>query len=292
MKIFSKYWNDFWFSKAELLPVSIFRICFGLLLCVIFIAYLPNWERFYDSNGIISLHDNNIPHYQNLLSVFRLTEGKIPVIFWWFIGFVSAIAFTLGYKTRFFTIVLYVLYTSMINRNCFIVYGEDNVIRMLLFYSCFAPLGYRLALDSSLNRKLRNKMPDIWPIRLMQINIVLIYFFSTPCKLLYDPSWVNGTAIYWTVTSNNWSRFPFPDLFYKCNAFLSKLISYGALAVEFSFPIFVWFKNTKLISLVFISMLHIGIGILIPNVTFFTFYMLCSFWIFVPEAFLKSLIEG
>ena len=177
----------------------------------------------------------------------------------------------------------------MINRNYFIVYGEDNVIRMLLFYSCFAPLNYRLSIDSYLNKKLKSKTPEIWPVRLMQINIVLIYLFSTPYKLLYDPSWVNGEAIYWTVTSNNWSRFPFPDLFYKCNGILSKLISYGALFIEFSFPILVWFKKTKLLALVLISVLHIGIGILIPNVTFFTTFMLCSFWLFVPESVLSKI---
>ena len=292
MKTFLKYWNDFWFSKAELLPVSIFRICFGLLLCMIFIAYLPNWERFYDSSGIISLHDKSIPHYQNAFSVFYLTEGKIPVIFYWCLGFISTIALTMGYKTRICTIILYILYTSMMNRNYFIVYGEDNVIRMLLFYSCFAPLNLRLSIDSNLNRKLKNETPDIWPIRLMQINIVLIYLFSTPCKLLYDPSWVNGTAIYWTVMSNNWSRFPFHELFYKCNAMLSKLISYGALAVEFSFPILVWFKKTKLIALILISALHIGIGIFIPNVMFFTMVMLCSFWVFVPENTVKTFLKN
>ena len=291
MKSLLKYWNDFWFSKAELLPVSIFRISFGLLLCVIFLAYLPNWERFYDVNGIISFNDKSIPHYQNPLSIFCLTEGKVPVIFYWCLGFLSALAFTIGYKTRLFTIILYVLYTSMMNRNYFIVYGEDNLIKMLLFYSCFAPLGYCLSLDSYLNKKLKSKTPSIWPIRLMQVNIGLIYLFSAPYKLIYDPSWVHGEAIYWTAVSNNWSRFPFPDLFYKWNAILSKLFSYGALIVEFSFPILVWFKKTKLIALVFISALHIGIGILIPNVTFFTTCMLCSFWVFVPEYVLKKKIN-
>jgi len=62
------------------------------------------------------------------------------------------------------------------------------------------------------------------------------------------------------------------------------------LITEFSFPILIWFQRTKLIALMLISALHIGIGILIPNVTFFTTCMLCSFWIFVPEIFVKDLI--
>lgn len=291
MKSPFKCWNDFWFSKAELLPVSMFRICFGGLLCAIFIAYFPSWERFYDANGIMSLNDKSFPQVQNTLSVFHLTEGKIPVIFYWWVGFISAIAFTVGCKTRIFTIVLYILYSSMINRNYFIVYGEDNVIRMLLFYSCFAPLNRRFSLDSYFSKKLRNKTPEVWPIRLMQINIVLIYLISTPYKLLYDPSWVSGTAIYWTVVSNNWSRFPCPDLFYKCGGILTKIVSYSALVIEFSFPVLIWFRKTKLIALALISALHIGIGILIPNVTFFTFCMLCSFWVFVPETFIEGLIK-
>ncbi len=291
MNSFIKKWNKFWFSKAELLPISVFRICFGFLLCLMFLAYFPNWERFYDISGIVSLQDKNIPHYSNPLSVFNITEGKVPVIIYWWLGFVSTIAFTFGFKTRFFTVVLYILYSSMMNRNYFIVFGEDNLIRMLLFYSCFAPLGYRLSIDSYFDRRLEMKTPEVWPIRLIQLNIALIYLISTPYKLLYDPSWVNGTAIYWTVMSNNWSRFPFPDLFYKCGGFLSKLFSYGALAIEFSFPVLVWFENTKLIALILISMLHIGIGLLIPNVTFFTFFMACSFWVFFPQVFVENLLK-
>lgn len=291
MKSIFKFWNNFWFSNAELLPVSLFRIFFGTLLCVMFIAYLPNWERFYDVNGIVSLNDKSIPHIYNYLSVFNLTDGKMPVILYWFIAFISSIAFAVGYKTRIFTVVLYILYTSMVNRNHFIVYGEDNIIRMLLFYSCFAPLGYRLSIDSFFNKELKNKKFEVWSIRLMQVNIALIYLISTPYKLLYDPSWVNGTAIYWTVMSNNWSRFPYPELFYKWNAFLSKLVSYSALAVEFSFPIFAWFNKTKLFVIAFISMLHLGIAILIPNVTFFTLCMVCSFWVFVPERIVQTLFK-
>ena len=160
MKLILEYWNHFWFGKAELIPASIFRICFGFLLCVMFIAYLPNWERFYDVNGIMSLNDKSLPHIQNPLSIFCLAGGKIPVIFYWCLGFVSAVAFMLGYKTRVFTVILYVLYSSMINRNYFIVYGEDNLVRMLLFYSCFAPLNHKLSIDSDQNRKLRNKTPE------------------------------------------------------------------------------------------------------------------------------------
>ena len=291
MKSILKFWNSFWFSEAELIPVSVFRIFFGILLCVMFIAYLPNWERFYDVNGIVSLNDKSIPHIYNFLSVFNLTDGKIPIIVYWFIGFISSIAFAVGYKTRIFTVILYVLYTSMMNRNHFIAYGEDNIIRMLLFYSCFAPLGYRLSVDSFLNKKLKNKKFEVWSIRLMQVNIALIYLISTPYKLLYDPSWVHGTAIYWTVMSNNWSRFPCPELFYKGNAFLSKLVSYSALVVEFSFPIFVWLSKTKLFAIAFIGVLHLGIALLIPNVTFFTLCMVCSFWVFVPERVVQNLLK-
>ena len=294
MKNILKLWDRFLFSRFDPLSVSFFRISLGLLMFVMFIANYPNWERFYGSDGIISLNDMDLPkRIQDWWCAFYWTEGKIPIIVYWWIGIISTITFTIGWQTRISTIILYVLQTSMIHRNLLIVNGDDLVFRMLLFYSCFAPLNHCLSVDSWLSKRKSGglgtkELPLIWPVRLMQINIALIYVISLPYKVFDDPAWLNGEAIYWTVTSSMWSQCPFPELFYKCDCLLSKIFTWGTILIEGSFPILVWFEKTKLIVVALVTSLHLGIAFMVPNVAFFTLSMVCSFWVFVPGEMLRE----
>lgn len=287
-----KCWDEFWFTRYDPISTSIFRISLGLLISIMFICNYVNWERFYDASGVISLHEtvpipDNVP--EDTCSVFHLTEGTVPIKIYWWIGMIAALFFTAGFQTRLATIVLYIIQASMIHRNYIIVNGDDLVIRMLLFYSCFFPLGYCLSIDSWIKQKQGKSLPTsefprMWPIRLMQINIALIYVISLPYKLVGDVAWVNGQAIYYTATSNMWGRFPFPEAFYAYNCLLSKLMTYGTVLIEGSFPILVWFKETTLIVTLLIASLHLGIAVFVPNVLFFTLAMVCSFWVFIrPE---------
>jgi hypothetical protein len=58
---------------------------------------------------------------------------------------------------------------------------------------------------------------------------------------------------------------------------LRKLMTFGTVIVEGAFPLLVWFKPTRLAVLIPLAGLHIGIALMIPNVTFFTLTMVCVF---------------
>lgn len=299
MKTLLKYWDSFWFSRFDPTSVALFRISLGLLIFFMFICNFFNWERFYDANGVFSLNDADLNLKRGTdngwWSVFYWTEGKLPVRFWWWVGLISSFTFTIGFQTRLSTIILYLLQSSMIHRNLLITNGDDLVFRMVLFYSCFAPLGYSLSVDNVLRDKFfKNKKPGelplIWPIRAMQINVLLIYVVSLPYKLLLDFSWINGEAMYYVSACTTWGRFPFPQTFYMWDGLVSKITTYGTVFVEGTFPILIWFSQTKLIVIALISLLHIGIAITIPNVIFFTLSMVCAFFIFVPGDLSRKLV--
>jgi hypothetical protein len=184
----------------------------------------------------------------------------------------------------------------------FVVNGEDLVFRMLLFYSCFAPLNYSLSVDSWLRNRRRasipnrrpSQLPRIWPVRLIQVNVALVYVIAVLYRL-GDPSreWIRGDAIYWSMMSNMWSRCPWPWLFYGARGLLlSRIITYSTLLIEFSFALLVWFRRPKFYVLAAITYLQIGIAILIPNVTFFTLAMVCAFWVYVPASTLRRKIAS
>jgi len=287
----SRHWDCFWFHREDPIPASCFRIFLGILLIVTFIALFPNWERFYSSQGMLSLREADP---RSRWSLFTWTEAFVPIGFIWWLGFISAITFTLGFQTRLSTILLFLVQSSMVLRNVAVVNGEDLVCRMLLFLACFAPLGQTLSLDSWLKHS-RQENPvqeatfsRFWAIRLLQINILLIYVISLPNKLADDVAWWDGTAIYWSMMSDSWSRWPWPGLFY--GGLLSPILTYGTILVEGLFPLLVWFKKTRAMALLAIAGLHLGIAICLQNVTFFSIAMVCSFWLFVPAASLRWLV--
>ena len=287
MKGFLEFWNRFWFSTFDPLPLSIFRVFLGALTFAFYIGNYPNWERFYSAEGIPSLITSELIR-NNWWTIFSWTEGLIPIKIYWWIALFCSILFTIGLKTRFATILLYIIQTSMNIRDNSVINGEDLIFRMLLFYSCFAPLNHCLSIDNLLNKKKKHKsLPIVWALRAMQINVALIYLVNVPNKLTHDIAWLNGEALYWTVVNGMWSYGVLGELFCKWNCLISKIGTYGSLFIEGTFPIFVCFKETRIFSIAALAALHIGIAIFLANVTFFTLAMVCAMWLFVPGGFVR-----
>jgi len=283
-------WNRFWFAEFDPHGLGVFRIALGVLLVVFLVACYPSWDRFFAADGVLSLVDLDPDRATaDRWNVFYWTESLCTPLVWWFVATLAAVCFTLGLETRLATIVLYVLVVSMIHRTGMITNGEDFVFRMLLFYSCFAPLGRALSLDSALRERRGAAAlppPRIWAVRLAQINVALVYAISMPYKLADDVAWTDGTAIYWAMTSNLWSRWPWPELFY--GGLLSAIFSYGTILVEGAFPLFVWFRRTKMPVIIALAGLHVGIALFLQNVTFFSLSMVCALVLFVPPELTRA----
>ena len=285
LRAITRTWDRLWFAPVDPYSAALFRIAMGILLVAYFVANYPNWEHFFAADGVLSLNQVD-PERRSVdrLSLFHWTGGVIPVGLYWWLGFFGSIAFTVGWQTRVVTVWLFLLVSSMVHRNLMIVNGEDLVFRMALLYSCFAPLGHELSLD----RRRRDKKGKgtataaVWPLRLLQINVALVYALSLPNKFVDDPpAWLwEGTAIYWTMTSNLWTRWPWPELFY--GGLLSKLMTYGTVLTEGLFPILVWIPRTKLFALATIVSMHLGIAVVMKNVTFFSLSMVCCMFVFLP----------
>lgn len=281
MKAIVHAWDRFWFAPLDPLPAALFRISIGTLLTLAFLASWPNWDRFYAADGMLSLGDSTVSTVpQGWWSVFWWTEGVLPVRTYVWIGTLAAIAFTVGWHTRLASIVLFVVQGSLVHRNPMVVNGEDLVFRMLLFYSCFAALGTTWALDARLAaHRAGGPPPERWPIRLMQVNLALIYLISQPYKLFSDPAWVHSDAMYYVMINRTWSRFPWPALYY--DPWIAALSTWGSLLIELALPLGVWFRATRRWVVLAAAILHVVIAVVLQNITFFSLAMTCSFWVFL-----------
>ena len=278
-------------TKFKPYSLALFRVSIGISLLLLFIQYTPNWNDFFSRNGILSINNSDIEMCSGYnLSIFYWTESIIHVQYFLLIGIIFSISFTLGLFTRLSTLVLYILILSMVNRNPTISAGYEGVLRTLLFFSLFTPLNYYFSIDRFF-KKQNKELPLIWPVRLMQIHFASIYVLTALYKLLADKAWLTGDAMYWILINNQWSVFPYPELLYKFDGLLSKILTYGTLLIELLFPLLVWFKKTVFPILFITLIFHIIIGICIPDVIIFSIVMISAFWLFVPDEVTRKMFR-
>lgn len=282
----SQSWNSFWFTRLDARPLALFRISIGSLFTIWFLFVLPNWRRFFAADGIISLVSADFPNpnVNGPLGLFRWTEGWLPIEIFWPIAFALCVAFTLGFYTRLSTFGLLLMLNAMLHRNPYIVNGEEMVLRMCLLYCLFMDLGAVWSVDAY--RRGQQGQPTrstvfAWPLRMLQINICLIYAISLPYKFYDDAGWVTGDAFHWTIASEMWGLGGMWWVTLWGGGIVRKLITFSTVIIEGLFPALVWFKPCRRYLLAAIASLHIGIGLLVPNVTFFTLSMVCAFTAFL-----------
>lgn len=287
-----KAWNRFWFSRADALPLSIARIGVGLLWIAILTVTAPNWHRFYGFNGLMSMGEGDLNAARALSTSCMIywTDGILPVAFWWWIGLVLSLCLTLGFQTRIATIGMFFFTSSLIQRNPFVVNGEELVTRMLLFYGCFSAWGSRLSLDRWLSHRCNLKSvdcvdPHVWSWRMMQINFLLIYAISVPYKFAQDVDWLTGDALHWTIASDMWwTRGWLSELTLGYHGIARKAMTWGTVLVEGLFPILVCFRWTRIPITLVVMGLHLGIAFCIPGVTLFTLSMVVGAAMFLPTS--------
>lgn len=277
-----KIWDNLFFSRFDPVSLSAFRIFLGITIILMFIAELPNWERFYSSNGVVSLNEElyKPPFYK--YSLFFIFERFLSVKYLWYLGFIVSVIFTIGLFTKFSTIFLYIFFMSKAHINPLIMGGYDLLIPMFLFYASFTNLNYYLSVDKILNKN--KKQPIlIWPMRLIQITIMLIYITTGLYKLVSDPAWLNGEAAYWTIVQNIWGRTNlFPVLRDKI-LFFSIVATYYTLLVELLFPLFVCIRVTRMFAVFAAIFFHFMLIVFMNHVDFFQLSMIAGLLLLIPD---------
>jgi hypothetical protein len=277
-------WDRFFFREFDPYSVGVLRIALGLVWLAMLGFMMPNWERFFAADGLSGVVDKSL--WQDPWSVFHYTDSLFSVWVWWFVGVTAGVLLTIGLFSRVAIFVCWALMGSMVTRTLMLVNGEDLVLRMVMFWCLFMPIGHELSVDARRWRR-RNPgrerpRPTIWATRMLQLNVLCIYWFSLPLKLTTDPAWLNGNAFFFSVVNDTWARWPWPELFYR--HWLSAIATYTAIFAEGTFGIWVWFRRTRTAAVVVMMSFHFMIAFMLQNVTFFNLSMIVCFWGFLDGA--------
>ena len=173
--------------------------------------------------------------------------------------FIFALFLLFGFKTRLFTVLVWLLTISLHNRNIYILQSGDDLLRLVLLWGIFLPWHAHYSLDSKLKpqRVKQNTFANTGYLLLL----ASVYFFTTTLKS--SAEWHSeGTAIYYALSLDQ-LRLPLGDWLYQFPAAL-KVLTHLVFYIELVLVILLVYplKNgaSRFIAFCLLVIMHIGIG--------------------------------
>jgi hypothetical protein len=268
---------------CDVRSLAVFRIAIAVLLICEICDRFPYAEAFYSDAGFFSTEFSK----EELPRSWSLNQLDGSVLYQQTILIslcVSAILFGLGLFTRVATIVCWFLLISIHVRNPMVLIGGDTLMRMVLFWSMFIPLGRVWSLDAiwkTRRQAARRQKALIENASSVQtevganetnylvsfgtgcliLQLCFMYWFAGIAKL--TEHWFDGTAMEYVLRLEIYVH-PFGSWLLNFPLLL-KAVTYGTLVLELFGPFLlfipVWNHWFRLLVIAAFWSLHIGIDL-------------------------------
>lgn len=281
---------------VDLRSLAAFRIALGVLLLVDLSIRAADLELMYTDDGMFS-RTTICRHYSGWNWSFHLASGSASFQKGLFL-FAGVLAGSLlvGYQTRLVTVGSWLLLTSVQNRVPHVLSGADNLLRLLVFWGMFLPLGGSWSLDSWSNR--RRGIPHTPDARVLSVasaavllQMAFMYFFSAVFKS--NAAWVGGKAITAALTDGFYGKPVAAGLVGYPHAL--EVLTVSILVFEWVGPLLLfspWKTRTLRLCVVgLLAAMHVGIALLL-NVGLFSFVSIAGLLNFLPSSLWNRLLPG
>jgi Vitamin K-dependent gamma-carboxylase len=200
-------WYSFWFAPIDVRQYAALRILFGGLSGGYFLQLAPLLPEQLSRTGWLGSIMQIASHNGGSWSLFFLAPRQYPGLFAamvMVIGMVSAFTLMIGWHSKLSAITTWLVWVSVWNRNPLILDGDDAVLKIMSFYLLLSPCGNTWSVDGV--RKPLPQFAAIWPLRLVQFQVALIYFVSGWVKF-HSTEWNEGTVLQYIVIHPQYSRW-------------------------------------------------------------------------------------
>jgi hypothetical protein len=265
--------------------VAFFRILLGLsvLYNLVLVKY-PYAIEFWGEHTIIPIDIMNEMNGPKAVSVFDFIRSDLFAKLYMIAAILSALLFTVGYKSRYNAVVLLFLYWNLLQSAAMWIGGYDFYNFHLLFWSVFLPLDNRF----SVQKPVRPAPVSLSISVVLLVQISLIYFTTGLAK--YGPAWTDGYAVK-IMASDKWAAYSTAAIFAK-HVLLYKPLTYVTLAFEYAFPVLVFIplyisRIPRYLAVLFLLGFH-GTIMMIYDVANFPIAGFAAAALLLPSAFWKG----
>lgn len=270
--------------------LGLFRISLGVIILSDLAIRAIDLKAHYTDEGILPrdfLFTDDLWHLSVHMASGSFSIQAILFLTAFFFGFLLLI----GYYTRTATIVSWFLLFSLHIRNPLILNNGDILLRLLLFWAMFLPLGIRYSIDSILAKASKHPPSLIFSAATIAIllQIVFVYLFGV---LLKDGAeWrLEGSAVYYALnfeqmtTSFGIFLLGFPTLLMWLTHLVFWFEVVGPLLLFTPF----YTGPVRVIAITGFFLLHLGIGLSL-HVGIFPWVSAFAMTIFLPAWFWEKI---
>lgn len=276
------HWTQFFFRSIEPTQYATLRIGLGFLILIYLLELLRFYTLHFSPEGWLGSRQDLFLDNSGSWSILFLVDSETAAYLLFLSAIGCSIAFTLGYKTSLSGWCTLIALVSLWNRNPLILDGDDAVLRIMLFYLLLSPCGSALSIDSRFSQQ--TKKAEIWPLRLIQLQLAFIYFVSGWVKF-YSPQWDNGTVLQYVLVHPEYSRWDFSQLLiYPFFLYCLNAIAFSIKWWELLFPILLIHRKTRFLCLSVGVTFHLGLFAFM-NLRWFSWIMLTCYLAFIPNRY-------
>lgn len=277
------------------LPIDIFRVLAGLVSLWYFTRTLRQTSDFSSPDGLI---DHRLSH--RLLPPTRLSFFHPGIPAWAFrvvftLACIGAVCITVGYQVKLAAAFLFLVAVSTYRWNFLVVYVDDAIMHIVLFWLILLPVGQTLTLQGWLEGG--SAAFEAWAsttvpggaVRCFLANLAIAYFVAGAYKYT-SPMWRDGSALYAIL------KLPVaftPDFWQPRHIPLTRLATYGALIIEpFLALMFVLPASSVAKWFIVISAVGFHLGIIATlKIPFANFSMLGAIPIVLHDEIMRGVFE-
>ncbi|PCR89936.1 HTTM domain-containing protein [Natrinema ejinorense] len=178
--------------EIDLRALAAFRIAVGTLIIVDLLLRSRSLTAFYTDAGVLPL-EALFADYSTVYSLHAVSGAAWVQALLFCVAGVVGLALVAGYRTRLATIVSWVLLVSLHIRNPMVLNSGDTLLRMLLFWGVFLPLGERWSIDARRFDRDRSTVTSVGTMAVL-LQVVLMYVTNAIHKSRSDV-WMGGDAL-------------------------------------------------------------------------------------------------
>jgi len=281
-------WEIFFHTRTDeygCYLAGILRIAFSILLFLVFGILALDYELFFvPGNPMIPVKLGRQTIDQDTWSMFPYLP-ETAFCYWTVYGIfmIQIILLGLGVLPRF-QIACVFFWIVMIRHIDNIIWdAEDNVMRVIAFFMIFWPLD-RVTIWDKFGRTsfTTTKSWPMWPFRLVQIEMCLIYL-STVISKFQGEEWTGGIALWYVVhLKDTYGMWLNPNWIFGYHGPL-KVLTYATLVLESTTPIMMWIsRRTRLVGLFLVTGFHLSLD-LTMNLNAFHWIMIIGWMSFLVQ---------
>jgi predicted DCC family thiol-disulfide oxidoreductase YuxK len=288
-------WTRQYYLTIDPRTLGFFRLVLGFLVTADCVRHWVEARWFYSNSGVLTNHYHLFrPSSGYNFSIYHAFSSLAEVHVAFALSFFCYFCFWIGWHTRLFSILSFVLVTSMDNRLVMVENGGYVVVNLIVCWAMFLPTGRRFSVDAlirSYRERIEQTVDDLngepvapsdpaspgragpaWEtepyvsgiVLLATLNVAAVYFFNVINKS--GQIWRNGDTAYFVLHLDRMVTGVAVFLREHLPLWSTRVLSWGVLSVEAL--VCVWIlapygrRFTRPLAMAGMWALHTGFGVM------------------------------